>query len=352
MKTWLIAAGLIGMVAVLSPSISAQWAPYGPKTEPKNADGTVNLTAPTPRMADGKPDLSGLWVNGRGGGQALAATVAAEQRGRGPGQPGQAAPPAQGAAPAPAATPTPPATPVAPATPAGQNGQTAATPQAGQAPQGRGRGRGQQPLPVAADGTPLANFGNIGAGFKDGLPFTPWAAELQKTRQAGNSKDNPDALCLPMGFMQFHTHPQPRKMIQTPGLLVIIYEANYGLRQIFTDGRSLPTDDPQPFWYGYSIGKWEGDTLVVETTGLREDGWLDVRGSPFTEKARITERFRRLNYGTLEIDITIDDPKAYTKPFTVRVNQRLMPDQELIEFICAENQKFDQYLRGDLRPKP
>ena len=207
-------------------------------------------------------------------------------------------------------------------------------------------------MPVAADGTPLANFGNIGAGFKDGLPFTPWAAELQKTRAAGNSKDNPDALCLPMGFMQFHTHPQPRKMIQTPGLLVIIYEANYGLRQIFTDGRSLPTDDPQPFWYGYSIGKWEGDTLVVETTGLREDGWLDVRGSPFTEKAKITERFRRLNYGTLEIDITIDDPKAYTKPFTVRVNQRLMPDQELIEFICAENQKFDQYLRGDLRPKP
>ena len=114
----------------------------------------------------------------------------------------------------------------------------------------------------------------------------------------------------------------------------------------------MPTDDPQPFWYGYSIGKWEGDTLVVETTGLREDGWLDVRGSPFTEKAKITERFRRLNYGTLEIDVTIDDPKAYTKPFTVRVNQRLMPDQELIEFICAENQKFDQYLRGDLRPKP
>ena len=344
MKTWLSAAGLIGIVAVLSPSISAQWAAYTPKAEPKNPDGTVNLTAPTPRTPDGKPDLSGLWVNGRGGGQALAATLASEQRGRGPGQQGQGAPQAQGAAPAPAATPTPPATQVAPATPAGQNGQAA---------QGRGRGqRGQQPLPVAADGTPLANFGNIGAGFKDGLPFTPWAAELQKARQSGNSKDNPDALCLPMGFMQFHTHPQPRKMIQTPGLLVIIYEANYGLRQIFTDGRSLPADDPQPFWYGYSIGKWEGDTLVVETTGLREDGWLDVRGSPFTEKAKITERFRRLNYGTLEIDITIDDPKAYSKPFTVRVNQRLMPDQELIEFICAENQKFDQYLRGDLRPKP
>ncbi|MEO8256002.1 MAG: hypothetical protein ABI868_01520 [Acidobacteriota bacterium] len=336
MKTLRIAAGLIGVVAVLSPSISAQWAAYAPKAEPKNPDGTVNLNAPTPRLPDGKPDLSGLWVNGRGGGQALAATVAGE-RGRGAGQP---APPAPGAAAAPAA---PAAAPAAPAA----DGAAAQAPAGG-----RGRGRGQQPLPVAADGTPLANFGNIGAGFKDGLPFTPWAAELQKTRQAGNSKDNPDALCLPMGFMQFHTHPQPRKMIQTPGLLVLIYEANYGLRQIFTDGRTLPTGDAQPFWYGYSVGRWEGDTLVVETTGLREDGWLDVRGSPYTEKAKITERFRRLNYGTLEIDVTVDDPMAYTKPFTVRVNQRLMPDQELIEFICAENQKFDQYLRGDLKPKP
>jgi hypothetical protein len=270
----------------------------------------------------------------------LAATLAGE-RGRGQGQQGAGAPAAPAAAPAAAAPPATPAADAAAAAPAGQA-----------AGGGRGRGRGQQPPPVAADGTPLANFGNIGAGFPGGLPFTPWAAELQKARASGNSKDNPDALCLPMGFMQFHTHPQPRKMIQTPGLLVIIYEANYGLRQIFTDGRSLPSEDAQPFWYGYSVGRWEGDTLVVETTGLREDGWLDVRGSPFTEKAKITERFRRLNYGTLEIDVTIDDPKAYTKPFTVRVNQRLMPDQELIEFICAENQKFDQYLRGDLKAKP
>ena len=338
MKTLRIAAGLIGIAVVVSPSISAQWAASRRREEPKNPDGTVNLSAPTPRTPDGKPDLSGLWVNGRGGGQALAATVAGE-RGRGQGQQGAGAPP-PAAAPAAGAAQTPAA------------GQVAAAPPAGQEPAGgRGRGRGQQPPPIAADGTALAGFGNIGAGFKDGLPFTPWAADLLKTRQAGNSKDNPDALCLPMGFMQFHTHPQPRKMIQTPGLLVIIYEANYGLRQIFTDGRSLPTDDAQPFWYGYSIGKWEGDTLVVETTGLREDGWLDVRGSPYTEKAKVTERFRRLNYGTLEIDVTVDDPKAYTKPFTVRVNQRLMPDQELIEFICAENQKFDQYLRGDFRPK-
>jgi hypothetical protein len=155
---------------------------------------------------------------------------------------------------------------------------------------------------------------------------------------ADNSKDNPDAHCLPMGFMQFHTHPEPRKIIQTPGVLVIIYEANHGLRQIFTDGRSLPGKDADPWWYGYSIGKWEGDTLVVETTGFldREPLWLDVRGSPLTEAAKVIERFRRPNFGSLEIEVTVDDPKAYTKPWTVKVNQRIMVDTELIEFICEE----------------
>lgn len=181
-------------------------------------------------------------------------------------------------------------------------------------------------------------FGNAGAGFPGGeLPYQPWAAELVKKRRADNSKDNPDAHCLPMGFMQFHTHPEPRKIIQTPGVIVIIYEANSGLRQIFTDGRPLPGKDAEPWWYGYSVGKWEGDTLVVETTGFRAEGeWLDVRGSPLTDAAKVTERFRRPNYGTLEMEITVDDPKAYTKPWTVKLNQRVMLDTELIEFICEE----------------
>jgi hypothetical protein len=95
----------------------------------------------------------------------------------------------------------------------------------------------------------------------------------------------------------------------------------------------------QPWWYGYSAGRWEGDTLVVETVGFRDDVWLDVQGSPLTGAGKMTERFRRPNYGTLQIDVTIDDPMAYTKPFTVRVNQRLFPDAELIEFICNENEK-------------
>jgi hypothetical protein len=138
-------------------------------------------------------------------------------------------------------------------------------------------------------------------------------------------------------------------MIQTPGLIVILYEANYGLRYIFTDGRTLPSSDAQPWWYGYSVGKWEGDTLVVETTGLRDGGWLDIIGNPLTDAARLTERFRRPNYGTLEIDVTVDDPKAYTKPWTVRVNQRIMLDSELLEFICLENQQFESYLTGQGR---
>ena len=134
-------------------------------------------------------------------------------------------------------------------------------------------------------------------------------------------------------------------MIRTPGLITIIYDANYRLRYIFTDGLPLPPQgEPQPFWYGYSVGKWDGDTLVVETNNLRDDGWLDVRGSPQTDQATITERFRRVNFGKLEIDVTVDDPKAYTKPFTVRVNQEIMVDSEMIEFICNENNHFLEYL--------
>jgi hypothetical protein len=160
---------------------------------------------------------------------------------------------------------------------------------------------------------------------------------------ADNGKDNPDAHCLPMGLMQLHNHPQPRKIIQTPGVIVILYEGNAGIRQIFTDGRPLPDNDPQPWWYGYSTGKWDGDTLVVETSGFRDGGWLDINGSPLTDAARWTERFRRVSYGNLRIDVTVDDPKAYTRPWTVTVDQRIMLDAELIEFVCLENERSTQH---------
>lgn len=269
------------IAALLSaPSILAQWPSYPTAGVPKTSQGKPDLTGPVPRTADGKPDLSGVWQYVR-----------------------QAAPP--------------------------------------------------DPAAVAAasnakDITPVSvrtsQFWNLGAAFKDGLPFQPWAAELHKQRVASNSKDNPDAHCLPLGLMQLHTHSQPRKMIQTPGVIVILYEANGGVRQIFTDGRPQPKD-PEPWWFGYSTGKWDGDMLAVETTGFRDLGWLDVEGSPLTESGKIIERFRRPDYGHLEIEVTIDDPKAYTKPWTVTIHQRIMLNTDLIEFVCQENERDDAHLR-------
>jgi hypothetical protein len=189
-------------------------------------------------------------------------------------------------------------------------------------------------------------FQDLPSLFPDGLPLQPWAAELRAQRLAEHSKDHPDAHCLPINPVQLHSHPQPKKIIQKPGLIVILYEANDGIRQIFMDGRPLPDDDPDPWWYGYSIGHWEGDTLVVQTTGFRDRGWIDEEGTPITSAARLTERFRRLNYGTLEIQISVDDPKTFTRPWGFTLNQRLMPDTELIEFVCLENNTGLNHLVG------
>jgi hypothetical protein len=276
----------VPLAVFLAPiPIVAQWPDYKEARAPRTSDGKVNLNAPAPKTADGKIDFSGIWAYQR-----------------------------------------PPNAP-APAT-------LNATAPASQAD--------GQIIPLAVR---TSQFWNLGASFKDGLPFQPWAAELHRQRVAINSRDNPDAHCLPLGVMQLHTHGQPRKMVQTPGMIVIIYEANSGLRQIFTDGRSLPKD-PEPWWYGYSVGKWEGDTLVVESTHFKDMGWLDVEGSVLTESGKIIERYRRTDYGHLEIEVTIDDPKAYTKPWTVTVYQRLMPDTELIEFVCNENEKDENHLVG------
>jgi hypothetical protein len=162
-------------------------------------------------------------------------------------------------------------------------------------------------------------------------------------RMAEHSKDNPDAHCLPIGIMQLHTHPDPHRIVQTPGLIVMLWEANQGVRYIFTDGRPLPNNDPQPWYHGYSVGRWDGDSLVVETTGLREDGWLDVNGTPSTTATRMTERFRRPVFGTMTVDVTIDDAKAYTKPWSVSIEHRIMLDTDLMEFICQENEKSSQH---------
>lgn len=197
--------------------------------------------------------------------------------------------------------------------------------------------------PQPPDGPPVATLGNVAGGTpEEWLPLTPWGADVVAQRRANNSRDNPEANCLPMGIMQFHTQGYPRRFIQTPDLLVILYEAWHGYRQIYTDGRPLPPPDPdrQATWYGYSVGRWEEDTLVVESNGFRDDGWLDIPGHPLTSAAKVTERITRTSFGRMTIDVTIDDPKAYTRPFTVRVVQRIMVDEDMMEMICAENLRF------------
>jgi hypothetical protein len=276
-----MSARLIAMLSCLvlagTAHTSAQWPRHATPGVPRLADGRVDLNAPAPRMPDGHPDFSGVWENP--GWREMART---------------------------------------------SNNVS---------------GTGGSPGTPSVLPPDVARFFDIGAGMPGGLPLQPSAAELKKARSAANMMDNPDAHCLPLGNMQLHTHPQPRKIVQTPKVMLIMYEANYGLRQIFTDGRRLPDGDPQPWWYGYSVGRWEGETLVVENAGFRDDGWLDVNGSPLTDRGRMIERYRRENYGTMTVDVTVDDPKAYTRPWSVTLTHRLMPDDDLIEFICNENEK-------------
>jgi hypothetical protein len=202
--------------------------------------------------------------------------------------------------------------------------------------------RAEKPGAAPPGRPPLATFNDAGAGMPGGLPYQPWAGQLMKKRLAEHGLDNPDSLCLPQGPLQFHLDPQPKEIIQLPHKTVVVHESNYMVRTFYTDGRPLPKQGvPQPYWHGYSVGRWDGDTLVVETNNFRGDGWLDFNGSPFTDALRLTERFRRANFGNLVIDLTVDDPKAYTRPFTVSVEQVVVADgSELIEYICHENQMF------------
>jgi hypothetical protein len=185
-------------------------------------------------------------------------------------------------------------------------------------------------------GSPLAF--NVGAGLPGGLPYQPWAAALVKQRTADFSKDDPHVRCLPDNPPRPYGLPHLIKAVHTPRLLVLLYEVNAMYRQIFIDGRPLPVD-PNPTWNGYSSAAWEGDTLVVHTIGFRDDLWLDINGSPMTDAAKMTERIRRPNYGTLDIEITVDDPKAYTRPWTVLMKQEIRLDTELIDEFCLENEK-------------
>jgi hypothetical protein len=178
----------------------------------------------------------------------------------------------------------------------------------------------------------LAGFGSSSKGD---LPYRPETREAMSRRRM---KDQHYLTCITPGGPQMLVLPTMRKIVQTPGLVLILSEYNVHYRQIFTDWRPLP-DDPQPTWSGYSVGKWEGDTLVVHSLGYRDDQTLDLRGSPLTNAARVTERFRRPAFGRLEIEVTVDDPKAYTRPFTVLVKQDLAPDTDLLDAPCRDNEK-------------
>ncbi len=247
-----------------------QWLHYPTPGVPRLPGGVPNLNAAAPRTADGKPDLSGIWI-------------AEENR------------------------PCPP-----------YNCDDMLTPQ---------------------------EFWDMGWSLKGGLPYQPWAAALVKQRAQIHGQEDPTSHCLPGGVLKLYGDPLLRKIVQSPGLVIVLYERNASYRQIFTDGRPLPPD-PQPSFNGYSTAKWEGDSLVVTTSGFRDGLWLDRKGSPLTEGATITERFRRVNFGKLEIAITVDDPKAYTAPWTVTLNEFLKTDTELIDYICLENEKDLRLLVG------
>jgi hypothetical protein len=205
-------------------------------------------------------------------------------------------------------------------------------------------------IPDATNGAgeePLSQyFINIFSDFKpEDAPMRPDAAASFLQRAKTFSSESPLSHCLPEGMPLVEMSPAPYKIVQTPGLILMLYERDTTFRQVYTDGRKLP-EDPQPSWLGYSVGKWDGDTLVVDSIGFNDRGWLDARGHTHSEALHLTERFHRLDFGDMEVQLTIDDAQTYTKPFTIKLNQRLVPDSDLLESFCAENEKDSHHTAG------
>jgi hypothetical protein len=183
---------------------------------------------------------------------------------------------------------------------------------------------------------------NLAADLRpEDVPMLPAALALFQERRNNLGKDDPEALCLPPGIPRVNGVPFPIKIIQTPTVVVMLYETRTTFRQIFLDNHTI-VSDPQPTWMGYSTGKWEGDTLVVETVGFNDKTWLDDAGHPHSDALRVTERYRRPDFGHLLVDITIDDPKFYARPWTVRQEFQLYADSELIEYVCNENNRYSE----------
>jgi hypothetical protein len=276
-----------------SSHLDAQWLKYPTPGVPRKADGKVDMSVPPPRLADGKPDFSGIWTTGE----------PFDRRAHGLSSPKDLPPPKDA-----------------------QNSHDVQTP-----------------------GDPTAIVGsrqmsNIGIDLPGGLPYRPWLAALAKERTENLAKDDPHIKCLPDNFLRAYGMPHLLKFVHSPGLLLMLNELNTAYRQVFTDARPLPAD-PNPTLQGYSSGKWSGDTLVIDTIGLRDDTWIDWNGSVVTEAAKVREQIRRPDFGHLKIEVTVDDPKAYTKPWTVSLTQRIVVDTELLDEVCLENEQSLKHMK-------
>jgi hypothetical protein len=261
----------------------AQWLNYRSPGTPRSRDGKPSLSATAPRASNGKPDLSGIW---------------------------QVEP-----------------TPVDEMTKLFGDFTALSVP-------------GDDPRSLSK-----YTF-NILADFRPGEePLRPDAAEALR-QHPKNPKDIPTSYCLPGGIPFVALLPIPFKIVQTPGLIVMLFtEVDQTVRQIYTDGRR-PPPDPQPLWLGYSVGKWEGDTLVVDTVGFNDKSWLDGFGHSHSEALHLLERFRRRDFGHLDVQLTVEDPRTYTRPFTIKFTELLLPDTDVTESYCAENEKDRQHLQA------
>ncbi len=268
---------------IFAAALLAQWLNYPAPNVPRLPNGKVDLAAKAPRTRDGKPDLSGVW-------------------------------------------------------------QTELEP-ADVIKSRAGNDAAKFIVPGDDPNTFSRYFFDLLSDFNaDTSPMRPAAVEYMRTRPA-RAAGNPGGGCLPHGLpMSDLMSYAPFKIVQTPGMVAVLYELDNNFRQIYMDGRPLPKD-PQPTWGGYSVGRWEGDTLVVDATGFTDRMKLDVAGHPHSETMRLQERFRRRDFGHLDVTITVDDPVWYTKPFTVKTTEILLPDSDVLETVCSENEKDGSHLR-------
>ena len=263
------------LFTLLSAGAHAQWLNYSTPGTPRTRDGKPNLAAPAPRGADGKPDLSGVWH--------VQPTSLAEMK------------------------------------------------------RIYGANVGDTSVPGMEPDTISKYAINILLDFKpEESPMRPEAVALLNRHPPGT---NPADRCLPIGVPAAGLVSELNKIVQSPKMIVILYESDNTHRQIYTDGRQLPKEFEQPSWLGYSVGKWERDTLVVETAGFNDKTWLDLMGHPHSEALRVVERYHRRDFGHMDVEITFDDPRMYTKPFGIKFTETLQADSDIFETFCNENEK-------------